>query len=103
MAERRDVDTSSSTISANTLGCKVRRRRARARFPTNRSKTSKCAPWGPELIGKAELQPVPDHYEGAISQKARGDNRPPWKAVLEAEGGSRCPASSANRFLMLTN
>ena len=21
-------------------------------------------------------------YEGAISQKARGDNRPPWKAVL---------------------
>ena len=35
-----------------------------------------------DLIGKAELQPVPDHYEGAISQKARGDNRPPWKAVL---------------------
>ena len=35
-----------------------------------------------DLIGKSELQPVPDYYEGANSQKARGDNRPPWKAVL---------------------
>ena len=35
-----------------------------------------------DLIGKSELQPVPDYYEGAVTQRARGDNRPPWKAVL---------------------
>ena len=48
-----------------------------------------------DLIGKAELQPVPDHYEGAISQKARGDNRPPWKAVLGKNAWKPLPVDVA--------